>query len=82
MVVAHRSRPFRCLRALKRLTLAAVTRGRLSYARMPRTDHSDGAGTLVCSGAVVAPRAHRPPSARICEATNLNQQVVAGVGTT
>lgn len=46
MVVAHRSCPFLCLRALKRLTLVAVTRGWLSYARMPKTDHSDGAVTL------------------------------------
>ena len=82
MVVAHRSCPFLCLRALKRLTLVAVTRGRLSYARMPKTDHSDGAGILPWSGATVAHRAHRPPSARIGKATNLNRQVMVGVGTT
>lgn len=65
MVVTHRSRPFLCLRALKRLTLVAVTRGCLSYARMPKTDHSDGAGTLTRSSAVVAHRACRPASAGI-----------------
>lgn len=62
---------------LKRLTLAAVTREGLGYARMPKTDHSDGAGTLASGGVIVAHRACPPPYARICEATNLNRQVVA-----
>ena len=82
MVVTHRCRSFPCLRALKRLTLAAVTRKRLSYARMPKADHPDGAETLTeaagSSLAVAACRRLREYSG----ATSLNRQVMPGVGTT
>ncbi|HSZ29410.1 MAG TPA: hypothetical protein VK784_06580, partial [Pseudonocardiaceae bacterium] len=67
---------------LKRLTLAAVTRGRMSYARMPKADHPDGAEAFAraAGSSLIVPTYRRLRG--YAEATNLNRQVMPGVGTT
>jgi hypothetical protein len=59
--------------AMKRLTLVAVTREWLSYARMPMTDHPDGAERLtrVTGSSLIVPGCRR--LSRYREATSLNR---------
>jgi hypothetical protein len=67
---------------LKRLTLTAVTRKRVSYARMPKTDHPDGAETITqaVKWSLAVPSSRHQQE--YPEGTNLNWAVLSGVGTT
>ena len=68
--------------ALKRLTLAAVTRVCPSYARMPKSDHPDGAEKLTQAAWSSLLVSYCRRLREYSEATNLNRQVVPGVDTT
>jgi hypothetical protein len=67
---------------LKRLTLTAVTRKRVSYPRMPKMDHPDGAEMITQAvGSLLAVRSCRRQR-EYPEVTSLNRSVFPGVGTT